>query len=322
MHASALALMLLHLLPAHAENAEKTEAPMKTCAKPEWPGVAIQMGMQGTTTLQFLIEPDGHVGDAKMLKSSGYPELDTAAIKGISKCIFKPGMTDGKPVAAWMQMQYVWKLEGATVDDVRRAADSGYAESQFTLAHVYRSGRLVAKNDTKAVKYFRMAAEQNHAEAQYALAIMLGLGMGASKDQAEAAKWIQKSAEGEYPPAQLKLAVMYASGAGVDKNAEEAARWMRRAADKNNAEAENLLGAMYEDGIGLAADPQQAFNWYLKAATAGNGDGQYNTAQCYENGIGVKPDLAAAALWYGKAVAQNHEPSRIALAAMEQRQRR
>jgi protein TonB len=86
-------------------------ADFSTCAKPEWPKSSLRNEETGTVTLQFLIGVDGRVMDSKVLKSSGFRDLDKAAQTGIGKCRFKPGMIDGKPEQAWMQMQYVWTLE-------------------------------------------------------------------------------------------------------------------------------------------------------------------------------------------------------------------
>lgn len=86
-------------------------ADFSTCAKPEWPKSSLRNEETGTVTLSFLIAADGRVADSKVVKSSGFRDLDKAAVSGISKCRFKPGLTDGKPTEAWMQMQYVWTLE-------------------------------------------------------------------------------------------------------------------------------------------------------------------------------------------------------------------
>jgi len=86
-------------------------ADFNTCAKPEWPKASLRNEETGTVTLSFLIGTDGRVADSKIVKSSGFRDLDKAAVTGISKCRFKPGSTDGKPEQAWMQMQYVWTLE-------------------------------------------------------------------------------------------------------------------------------------------------------------------------------------------------------------------
>jgi protein TonB len=86
-------------------------ADFSTCAKPEWPKASLRNEETGTVTLAFLIGTDGRVADSKIVKSSGFRDLDKAAVVGITKCRFKPGMNDGKPEQAWMQMQYVWTLE-------------------------------------------------------------------------------------------------------------------------------------------------------------------------------------------------------------------
>jgi periplasmic protein TonB len=97
--------------PSHGPSRVAAVADFNTCAKPEWPKSSLRNEETGTVTLQFLIGVDGHVADSKIVKSSGFRDLDKAAVVGISKCRFKPGMVDGKPEQAWMQMQYVWTLE-------------------------------------------------------------------------------------------------------------------------------------------------------------------------------------------------------------------
>ncbi len=82
-----------------------------TCAKPEWPKTSLRNEETGTVTLQFTIGVDGRVIDSKVSKSSGFRDLDKAAQIGISKCRFKPGMTDGKPEQSVTQVAYVWTLE-------------------------------------------------------------------------------------------------------------------------------------------------------------------------------------------------------------------
>lgn len=86
-------------------------ADFNSCAKPEWPKASLRNEETGTVTLSFLIGTDGRVADSKVLRSSGFRDLDRAAMLGIGKCQFKPGTIDGKPESTWMQMQYVWTLE-------------------------------------------------------------------------------------------------------------------------------------------------------------------------------------------------------------------
>jgi protein TonB len=83
----------------------------RACEKPDYPPKSLRNEEQGTVTLEFLIGIDGRVVDSKIFKSSGFRDLDRAAIAGLSLCKFKPGTVDGKPEQSWTKMQYVWKLE-------------------------------------------------------------------------------------------------------------------------------------------------------------------------------------------------------------------
>ena len=86
-------------------------ADFNSCEKPVYPRMAQRNEETGTVTLSFLIGVDGRVIDSKVIKSSGFRDLDQAAQNGIGKCVFKPGSVDGKPEQAWLQMQYVWMLD-------------------------------------------------------------------------------------------------------------------------------------------------------------------------------------------------------------------
>ncbi|MCS0591132.1 energy transducer TonB [Massilia norwichensis] len=113
------AMLFAAALFAFSLNAgAQTDAPMtppsgpqqNTCARPAYPVEALRNEWTGTTTIAFLIGPDGLVKDARLVKSSGHAVLDDAARNALSRCQFKPAMLDGKPVTAWQPVQYVWSL--------------------------------------------------------------------------------------------------------------------------------------------------------------------------------------------------------------------
>lgn len=98
------------------ENVEKDRdrdavADFNTCAKPHWPMESVKQQQTGTVMFAFLIAVDGQVADAVIKKSSGHLLLDEATLEAVKKCKFRPGIKDGKPIAAWMKMQYVWTFE-------------------------------------------------------------------------------------------------------------------------------------------------------------------------------------------------------------------
>jgi len=62
--------------------------------KPAYPGIAQRNKYQGTATIEILVDSSGRVTSTKVLKSSGYPVLDEAAMQTVkTQWRFKPGGT-------------------------------------------------------------------------------------------------------------------------------------------------------------------------------------------------------------------------------------
>lgn len=81
----------------------------KNC-KAEYPKTSLMNEEQGAVTMNFLVSADGKVVDSKIEKSSGFKNLDKAAVKAISACKFKPGTKDGAAAQTWTKVDYVWSL--------------------------------------------------------------------------------------------------------------------------------------------------------------------------------------------------------------------
>ena len=81
-----------------------------SCARPSYPEQEAK-NHQGTVTLRFLVGADGKVRKSMVSTSSGHPALDQAALVAISKCSFNPPVANGKPVDAWVPVQYEWTPE-------------------------------------------------------------------------------------------------------------------------------------------------------------------------------------------------------------------
>jgi protein TonB len=85
--------------------------PNQSCAPPDYPQEAEDMGQTGTSVVQFLIGADGSVQQSRVAQSSGHSSLDNAAVRALSACHFKPAIgADGKPQQAWATIPYVWQL--------------------------------------------------------------------------------------------------------------------------------------------------------------------------------------------------------------------
>lgn len=82
----------------------------KSC-KAEYPKASLMNEEQGTVSMAFLVNADGSVVDSKLEKTSGFKNLDKAAMKSLSACKFKPGTKDGAPAQTWTKVDYAWRLD-------------------------------------------------------------------------------------------------------------------------------------------------------------------------------------------------------------------
>jgi protein TonB len=81
----------------------------KNC-KAEYPKASLMNEEQGDVKMAFLVAADGGVVESKLEKSSGFKNLDKAALKALSACKFKPGTKDGAVAQTWTKVDYSWKL--------------------------------------------------------------------------------------------------------------------------------------------------------------------------------------------------------------------
>jgi len=81
------------------------------CVTPQWPREALRYEIEGSTTLQFQLALDGTVQQARVQQGSGWTILDQAAMQGLARCRFKPGLAEARE-GAWFPLRYQWTLEG------------------------------------------------------------------------------------------------------------------------------------------------------------------------------------------------------------------
>lgn len=90
------------LVPGRLERA--------TCPEPAFPAGAKQKGEQGTVTMKFQVGPSGKASGSELVQSSGFADLDQAAISAFSQCSYRPETLNGRPVMAWVEVKYTWSL--------------------------------------------------------------------------------------------------------------------------------------------------------------------------------------------------------------------
>lgn len=79
---------------------------------PVYPAEAMRERIQGVVMLQAMIEPDGSVGDVRVVRSLD-PRLDAAAVDAVKQWRYEPATVDGKPVRIVATVSMSFNLAGA-----------------------------------------------------------------------------------------------------------------------------------------------------------------------------------------------------------------
>ena len=190
------------------------------------------------------------------------------------------------------------------------AADPAVANNSmacFILANYYFESRKgIAKDKTKAIKYYSQVlktslakAKEGDAEAQYIVGIITKRLKHKSKIAYE---WMKKSAEHGYAPAQAQLAFWSMKGIGVDKvDKDKVGEWARKSSRQGNMLGRAILGAFY---LNVKKDYKKGFKLIKESADAGNRGGQYMMYHCLYKGKGTKVDSSKARAYLQKAADQ------------------
>jgi protein TonB len=85
-----------------------------THSTPPYPVAARTAGHQGIVTLQITVGPNGDVANATVAQSSGFPELDQAAVEWVTNhWKYKPAVQGGVPVTSTTQAAVKFDLQQA-----------------------------------------------------------------------------------------------------------------------------------------------------------------------------------------------------------------
>jgi protein TonB len=77
--------------------------------QPPYPDSAQANGEQGTITLDVYVRTNGKPARIKVAQSSGFEDLDNAAIEGVVNWRFVPALRDGDQVADWATVKIVYQ---------------------------------------------------------------------------------------------------------------------------------------------------------------------------------------------------------------------
>jgi protein TonB len=95
----------------HSFNLSQLDEPpaIKYRARPVYPESMRQSGITGDATVDFIVDPNGNVRNAKAVHSSRR-EFEEAACAAVSRWTFRPGKKGGRTVFVHMQVPIVFTL--------------------------------------------------------------------------------------------------------------------------------------------------------------------------------------------------------------------
>jgi protein TonB len=81
-----------------------------TKVTPIYPDIARDAGVDGQVLVQALVGKDGRVKDVRVVAGKSIPMLDQAALTAVRQWIFKPALSNNKPVAVWVAVPVKFSL--------------------------------------------------------------------------------------------------------------------------------------------------------------------------------------------------------------------
>jgi periplasmic protein TonB len=79
--------------------------------KPRYPESARRQGFEGTTLLKIHVSERGMVEDVLIERSTGYQDLDLAAMEAVKQWRFEPARQGNRPVAVWVMLPVRFALK-------------------------------------------------------------------------------------------------------------------------------------------------------------------------------------------------------------------
>ena len=151
----------------------------------------------------------------------------------------------GHPIAFYKIGEHSWVGHGfqETKTYYQVAAKLGNVDSICNLAVLYRDGKGVEQDFSKAFNLFKMAAENGNVMAMYNLGILYRDGRGCKKDKKESYQWLSKAAASNNIEVCYNLGMLYYS----DNNIAKAIEYLSKTVERGSG----VTGKFSEDVGGL-----------------------------------------------------------------------
>jgi len=182
-----------------------------------------------------------------------------------------------------------------------QACEGGYARGCNNLGFLYARGEGVGQDQGRAAELYQQACNNGWASGCYNLGVSYAGGFGVSLDHSRAAELYRQACNSGWVLGCYNLGAMYDDGEGVGQDRPHAAQYYERACEGGYARGCNNLGLLYSQGHGVRQDKSRAAELYKHACDGGGAVGCYNLGTMYSQGHGVRQDKSRAAELYKHA---------------------
>jgi len=102
-----------HVVPRPGGNAGQVDAPpsLARTIQPEYPKGARQRGEHGTVILDAVVGTSGQASDISVVRSSGYEDLDDAAVRALHAAKFRPAKHKSRTVESTVRLTLEFRLK-------------------------------------------------------------------------------------------------------------------------------------------------------------------------------------------------------------------
>jgi protein TonB len=85
--------------------------PRRPLSQPPYPPRLQREGIEGAVDVEVFVQPDGLIGDARIIRSSGYAEFDQVTLdEARRRWRMVPATQDGKPTTQWYRLRVKFRL--------------------------------------------------------------------------------------------------------------------------------------------------------------------------------------------------------------------
>ncbi len=178
---------------------------------------------------------------------------------------------------------------------------NGVSDKCVRAGIMYKEGKYIQQDYTKAVKFFKIACDDNYPIGCQGLAEMYHQGLGVEQNTSRSISLYKKACDDLIVEACHDLGVIYLTGGKVKKNVKKAIKYYDKACRDGSTHTCTALARFYSEGKDVKQDYSKTVKYSKIACERSDYSSCYILGGLYSLGKGVKRNLKKSKSFYTKA---------------------